>query len=263
MTMPTSDENVAYWNSRAKLGPESGTHDLIAVELERRAISRYVRDGMKALDVGCGNGGTLFSLGRMFPALRMVGIDSAKNMIDEAEMAQVRAEGPDRFIFTCTDLRDWSPYPFDLIYSQRCIINLPDWPSQRAAIERIIGWLRPGGKYLMVENLQEGVDEINGLRYSLGLPGIVPPWHNRYLRLAEIRDLAEDIKDERIAKLWDNPVIYSDMYYFLSRVVNAALAKADGKEPAYDSPVNLLALDLPGGLTTLHGQGVMWVWDKM
>ena len=53
---------------------------------------------------------------------------------------------------------------------------------------------------------------------------------------------------------------YSGVYYFLSRVVNAALAARAGKEPQYDSPVNKLALKLPG--IGIRGQGRIWLWRK-
>ena len=53
---------------------------------------------------------------------------------------------------------------------------------------------------------------------------------------------------------------YSSTYYFLSRIVNAALAAQEGKQPDYESPVNLLALNLPpiGDL----GQGRLWLWRR-
>ena len=52
----------------------------------------------------------------------------------------------------------------------------------------------------------------------------------------------------------------SSTYAFLSRVVNAWLAKKEGEEPSYDAPVNKLALELPafGGI----GQTKIWVWRK-
>ena len=46
----------AFWNGRAELGQLAGTRDVIAKQIEVDAISTYVRDGMRILEVGCGNG---------------------------------------------------------------------------------------------------------------------------------------------------------------------------------------------------------------
>ena len=75
------------WNARAALGAESGTRDLIAVELERRLIERYVTDGMHVIDVGCGNGETLIRLARRHPNMRAWGFAYAPAMIASARAA--------------------------------------------------------------------------------------------------------------------------------------------------------------------------------
>ena len=45
-----------HWDRQAAKGELSGTQDRIAKRLEMEAISRYVKDGMRVLDVGCGCG---------------------------------------------------------------------------------------------------------------------------------------------------------------------------------------------------------------
>ena len=144
---------------------------------------------------------------------------------------------------------------FDLIYTERALINLADWTAQRKAIISIGNRLRGGGLYVMCENSQDGLDKINVLREQVGLSTITPPWHNRYIRDAEVGEASlpglelEDI------------VYYSSTYYFLSRVVNAWLAQQEGKEPEYDAPINQLALQLDsfGDL----GQGRIWLWRNV
>lgn len=252
-----------HWNAQAALGVTSGTRDLIAVELERRAIAKHVKDGMRILDVGCGNGETALRLAREHK-IEIVGIDYAPYMIAAARANLAREacfEGCVRF--DCQDVLafgGWSQ-PFDLIYTQRCLVNLGTWERQRFAIERIVSWLKPGGSYLAVECCQDGLDGINELRAMVNLPAITPPWHNRYLRLSEMADLAWDL-DQRKLVHWVHTDNYSGGYYLLSRVVNAALAQQEGREPDYDSPINRLALELPAWITGRLGQGVMFVFKK-
>jgi len=143
---------------------------------------------------------------------------------------------------------------FDLIYTERMLINLPDWPAQKGAIIGLTKLLKPNGKYVMCENSQDGLDAINDMRVKAGLEKVIPPWHNRYIKDTEVNTLnIPGIKLEEIHH-------YSSTYYFLSRVVNAWLARQEGKEPSYEASVNQLALLLPpfGEI----GQGRIWIWQK-
>ena len=109
----------------------------------------------------------------------------------------------------------------------------------------------------MCENSQDGVDRLNRLRVPLGLPEIVPPWHNHYLTNDDIRGFAAALTDVEWIRGGGD---YSSTYYFLSRVVNAALAAQRGEEPAYDSEINRLALRLPSMGDV--GQGRIWLWRR-
>jgi ubiquinone/menaquinone biosynthesis C-methylase UbiE len=245
-----------YWNSRAGLGKWAGTQDLVAKELELRTIAEFVQPGMKVLDAGCGNGVAAIELARRFQ-VDITAIDYAADMVEAASQtaATVALVGTIRFREgDVTNLRDL-PRDFDLIYTERVLINLPDWETQKSAIKELTGLLRVGGVYAMLENSQDGLDKINALREQVGLQHIVAPWHNRYLKDSELQALTlQGVVLEKV-------ICHSSTYYFLSRVVNAWLAMREGKEPDYDSPVNELALQLPaiGDL----GQGRVWVWKRL
>ena len=250
-------EVQAFWKSRGGLGCWVGTQDLVAKQLEIEAVAGYVQDGMRVLDAGCGNGMTALELARRY-RIDVLGIDFAEEMITAATrlLAEQRHHLKGSVRFEVGEIGTWTPpaQAFDLIYTERLLINLPDWPAQRGAVGRLTEWLAVGGRYVMCENSQDGLDRINGLRAQVGLAAIIPPWHNRYLRDEEVKNaglpgvVLEGVND------------YSSTYYLLSRVVNAALAAQEGKEPDYDSPINRLALRLPsiGNL----GQGRIWLWRK-
>jgi ubiquinone/menaquinone biosynthesis C-methylase UbiE len=251
-----ADSVRAYWNSRAGLGKWAGTQDLIAKELELKTIAEFVRPGMKVLDAGCGNGVAAIELARRFQ-VDITAIDYSPDMIRAASETAASAPLVGTVDFREGDLTNLHNLSrdFDLIYTERVIINLSNWEAQKRAITELTGLLCAGGIYAMLENSQDGLDKINTLRQQVGLQPVAAPWHNRYLKDSELQTLS--IQGVTLEKV----IFYSSTYYFLSRVVNAWLASREGREPDYDSPVNELALQLPaiGDL----GQGRVWVWKRL
>ena len=251
----TDNDELCFWNDRSKLGVAAGSNDLIAKQIEIKAISSYVRAGMCILDFGCGNGITAIEIAKNLD-VDILGIDYAQDMITAAQTLTQTATLKGRVRFMVGDDQGLSRIRdrFDLVYSERTLINLRDWESQRRAIASLTSLLHPGGIYVMCENSHDGLDSINDLRERLGLKRIVPPWHNRYFCADEIDSL--DIPGVSLVEINH----YSSTYYLLSRVLNAALAAQDGREPAYDAPINQLALNLPS--LGQWGQGKIWVWRR-
>ncbi len=250
---------LEFWEERAKHLEKAGTNDLLAKQLEIEAIANYLRDGMHVLDVGCGNGVTAIELARRF-RIQITGLDFAAEMIAAGTRAQDRAKLKGTLRFQVADIRDPLIVSahlgrYDLVYTERVLINLADWPSQRRAIVDIASFLKVGGLYVMCENSQDGLGEINNLREMVGLYRIEPPWHNRYLRDSEINSEKFDTLE------LEQVVHYGSTYYFLSRIVNAALAATQGTEPDYLSLINQLALRLPPLFK--FGQGRIWLWRKI
>lgn len=244
-----------HWNARAGLGLEAGTQDVMVKQLEIDTIAKYIHDGMKILDIGCGNGVTAIEMARRHE-VNILGIDFAEEMVKAANeiLSTVQLRGSVRFEIGDVNKLEKFKEKFDLIYTERTLINLPDWPAQKKAIGKIVSLLTDGGIYVMCENSQDGLDKINSLRKLVGLNPITPPWHNRYFWDAEI--LATKLPNAKLEAV--NP--FSSTYYFLSRVVNAWLAAQDNKEPRYDAPVNQLALQLPAIGDT--AQNKIWLWRK-
>jgi ubiquinone/menaquinone biosynthesis C-methylase UbiE len=246
----------AFWNSRAALGEAAGSRDIVAKRLEIEAIASYVRDGMRVLDAGCGNGVTAIELAGRYD-IEILGIDFASAMIEAAAGMLQGHSLKGRLRFDVGEVRRLAHLrgSFDLVYTERVLINLSDWPAQKDAISAIGDALADGGIYVMCENSQDGLDQTNLLRERIGLSAVTPPWHNRYLRDAEIEQAKfPNLRLERID-------YFSSTYYFLSRVVNAWQSVQAGREPDYSDPINHLALRLPtfGKL----GQGRIWVWRKI
>lgn len=252
----TEDRVLEHWNQRATLAERAGSNDLVAKELEIRAISSHIKDGMVVAEFGCGNGTTALELLSKHD-IELHCYDFSPDMIKSARKLADESGMGTRVSFAVCDVRNEPELDrkFDAIYSERMIINLPDWDSQAKAINYLIRHLNVGGRYLMCENSKPGLDKLNELRFSAGLEAILPPWHNVYLEDAQVAAL--QAPRARLAQV--EP--FSATYYFLSRVVNAWLSKRDGTQPSYDAPVNQLALELPpfGDCS----QGKLWVFEKL
>lgn len=249
------DPTLDFWNNRATLKARAGSDDIIAKGLEIEALARRLHDGLVLAEFGCGNGITAVELARRF-SIVIHAYDFSAGMIKEARQNAEEAGLANRVRFEVADIRA-SPTlepNFDVVYTERMLINLPDWETQARAIRAMADHLRPGGRLLLCENSRTGLDILNTFRRAAGLDAITPPWHNVYL------------DDEAMAAL-DVPCChleaveaYSATYYFLSRVVNAWLARQEGREPAYDAPVNQLAMLLPSFGDC--AQGKLWIWRR-
>jgi ubiquinone/menaquinone biosynthesis C-methylase UbiE len=204
------------------------------------------------LEVGCGTGDTARLLVRTIPRLDLLAVDGAARMIAAAKS---RPYPSTRLRFKVCDALQLPDGRFDLILTQRCLINLPTWALQKQALDAIAARLVPGGRYVMCEHAQGGLDAINQTRQSIGLPVIERPWHNRYIQhdeLHQIRGMA--LVDVRC---------FSAEYYFLSRIVNAKIAQMKHAEPSYDAPINQVALALDGAVVAgRYAQARVWIWQR-
>jgi SAM-dependent methyltransferase len=134
------------------------------------------------------------------------------------------------------------PQKFDVVLSERCLINLPNWEEQREGLRRMREHLNVDGHLILVENFKGGLAQLNRLRASLDLPPISERWHNNYLPDDEFEEFIADRRNGFNIRRREN---IGNLYYILSRVLYAKLAADAGVEPAYDHPINEIAAKLP------------------
>lgn len=255
-TLSQSKKIRDFWNARSNLENHAGTDDLILKQLEVKAIISYIKDGLSILDIGCGNGITAIEIAHRFN-VSIIGIDFSDKMINAALLDKLNKPLIGNVEFKTGDVCAIPVFneAFDLIYTERTLINLPNWRMQRQAIVNIASLLKNNGLYIMCEHSQDGLDKMNICRKAVSLSPIVPPWHNRYLRDNELQTANfKSLKLEDIN-------YFSSTYYFLSRIVNAWQASQEKQEPKYEAPVNQLALQLPP--IGDFGQGRIWMWRKI
>jgi SAM-dependent methyltransferase len=122
------------------------------------------------------------------------------------------------------DLLDLSDYinRFTLVITQRVVINFMSWEEQEQVIQNIWATLRPGGRYLMIENTFEGFEALNAVRRSFGLANIpFHDWHNLFLHYDKFIQFIDD-------KFIVEGTRTFNLYYLLTRVFTNMIASFEG-----------------------------------
>lgn len=237
-----------FWGEQAlKHGSDylATVPDKFVKELEIANISKYFPSeskGLRILDIGCGNGFSTLRYAQEYGESEFIGVDYSKEMIGQAQAAKIQQKKllkSDVNFFVGDVLKlNFDNEEFDIITSDRCLINLISIEHQQRAIEEICRVLKKGGKYIMCEDTQEGLAKINDLRLLANLSTIKNHWHNLYISEEK---LLPYIKRFFHILVIDN---FSSTYYIGSRIFNALSAK-DREHPNYLSFINEVAVKLP------------------
>jgi len=219
--------------------PCSTMEDEIVRQRELELIVQFVaatarasgKKSRRVLDLGCGNGYALEQVRRTHPAHRYWGLDFSQELL-----AVARARKLPHCDLRLGDARAL-PYEsawFDLVYSERCLINILDWEGQKKALNEVYRVLRPGGFYLMIECFTDGLENNNRARRELGLPDIKEAYHNRYIQkelfLKAIQGRFEALEPESLdghTRGYHFRSNFLSSHYFVSRVLYPAVLKGE------------------------------------
>lgn len=231
-----------YWDSRASgdASVQSTTQDVYLREIEYRVLHERMlhRNPSSVADLGCGDGRTTARLADAFPAIAFEGYDYASAMVANAQGNSRHRDLPN-VRFSQGDATQGLPGGFDLIYTTRCLINLPSWDLQKLALRHIHAALHEGGCYLMVENFREGHDNFNRIRASHGLGEIAIRPHNYFFERERLIDFLSPLFELR------EELNISSTYYLMSRIVYARMCADQGLSPDYFDDHHRLAAGLP------------------
>jgi SAM-dependent methyltransferase len=252
------DSIRSYWNERAALDPtaQSTTQDIYLRDIEYRVlrnVSELVRP-RRVIDIGCGDALTTAKLAKELPETSFVGCDYSENMIRNAAR-NIERLGVSNLQVSIADVTESVPGGlFDLAYTTRCLINLPTWDLQLAALDRIADCLKEGGHYAMIENFIEGQRAFNELRLEFGLEPIAVRDHNNFFNIGQIRDKLKG-KFDLIESL-----NISSSYYLISRLVYSKICQLNNVEPDYLDPHHEWGARLP--FSGEYGPVRLMLWQK-
>lgn len=172
--MEKNKEVLDYWND-----PNiESMYDKNLINLEIDLISSQIMSGSTILDAGCGEGeGTLdYS---MIPRTTVYAADFSETRL---EKAKERLKDRQNVKLLKIDFLDNFEFDteFDVIVSQRFLINLMDFELQKDVILRLSKVLKKGGKLIMLEGSLDGVKQLNDFRKIYGLQPIPVKWHNKF-----------------------------------------------------------------------------------
>jgi len=250
-------DNYKFWESRANLGFTSCTNDVLLKKLEMSEINKHIFDNAEVLDIGCGNGITAMNICENY-SVNIDAFDFSEKLISEAKKMYdpQSLKGIINF-FNLNMLNiETLTKKYDIIITERAIINLKDFSEQKSTIIKIFQLLNENGIFLMCENSIDGLNAINDYREQLNLPIIKPPFHNKYFNESDINSI--NYENINLEKKYS----FTSSYYFLSRVINAHIAKINNKEPEYESDINKIALLLKP-LDLDIGQTKLWIWRNI
>jgi ubiquinone/menaquinone biosynthesis C-methylase UbiE len=219
--------------------PTATMADVTTRAKEIAALLSHLKTGDRCLEVGCGNGAGSLQIART-KKLSMTCIDFSTDLIQLA-MKQPKSGVKGKLRFRQQDVLDLEEKAvFDVVFTERCIINLLDWNDQKEALRRMARALRKGGRLLLLEAYKDGLETLNRARQELGLPAIPPAYHNLHLDRAAV---TEFLNGENLDfKAEDN---FLSSYYFGTRVLYPALARAGGRDVIYNSVFGSFFATLP------------------
>ena len=221
------------------LAPTATMADATTRAKEVAALLSYLKTGDRCLEVGCGNGAGSLQIART-KKLSMTCIDFSPDLIALA-MQQPKTGVKGSLRFRQQDVLQLDERAvFDIVFTERCIINLLDWNDQKEALRRMTKAVKKGGLLLLLEAYKDGLEELNRARHEVGLPPIPPAYHNLHLDKGAV---TEYLRGEGFELKEENNFLSS--YYFGSRVLYPAVAKATGEEIVYNSAFGAFFAALP------------------
>ena len=238
----TEDDVHEYWESQAKTHKSSylaTVPDLYSHQKEIQVFKKYLKDDIRVLEFGCGNGILSRELSRAYRFQSYVGVDYSSSMVAECQRGvegDFVGKPPD---YHTGNVLTYRPRrPVDYVLTDRCLINLGNHEQQVKALINIHGCLNEGGTFLMAECSKLSLANLNAARKKYSLPPIPERWHNSYLNEGRL------LKDIRSYFTLDTVDSFNSSYFLISRTLNACIDTGE-QGPDYLSDINRLASMLP------------------
>lgn len=149
---------------------------LLSAEID--LIRRRIPPNSLVLDAGCGEGeGTL-----VYAQVPGVIVHAADFSGTRLKKAAQRLAGRSNVLLKKIDFLEKNPLDqdYDVIVSQRFLINITDWSLQQQVLKVLVAHLKPQGKLLVSEGCRNEADALNGVRSLWGLKPIPDRWNNLF-----------------------------------------------------------------------------------
>ena len=133
------NEILEFWDREET----ESMYDKLLLNQEIDLISKYIPKGSKILDAGCGEGEGTFVYSKI-PNVTIHAADFSETRVQKAE--QNLSDRKNIKFFKIDFLNDYQlDRDYDVIISQRFLINLMKWEKQKKIIKDFIGMIRKSG----------------------------------------------------------------------------------------------------------------------
>lgn len=258
-----------HWSSMAaKFGKQlyattkCPTIKLLEIAALRRAIARKwnASDMFDILEPGCGNGVNCIALADAFPRACFKGSDYVPEMVMAARQLAVEVggiAGSPTCNFVIGDVMTGAPGKFDVIFTDRCLINLNTIEKQKQAITGLASNLKPGGMLLLIENCKQTHASQNTLREVVGLEPRKAVDYNLFFDEPEILNHVRGLA-LHLEGIEDFGSLHDILLYVLVPAIN-------GGEIDYHHPIieagTKIAKELPNAFGA-YGQNRLYIFTK-
>lgn len=241
-------------------------------KLEITAIAQSIKTLQKTdkiatvLEVGCGNGYNLIGLTSQFPAINFTGIDFSEGMIKNANKLKADLqldnnsyyEGNILKLDENKNLED----AYDMVFTNRCIINLNTLELQLEALSNLKNKVRDHGYIVLVENSTKTHGNQNDCRQALGLEKRIPDGYNLFIDEEKFLDYAKGDLNLELIDTLDFGSLHDMMLYVLIPKINGG--KTDYAHPLMDAVTELLLNIDPSKMGSFgdFGQNRLYLFKK-
>lgn len=214
---PDREKIDAYWEDPTTVS----LVDKNLRELETQFVLSHLSGGDELADFGCGDGESTVHYAAKVKsclALERSGLlrTRAEYRFNEAGLTNVGVVNGD--LQGLLDYEGW----FTACVTQRVLINFMSWPEQQHVLNNVWKALKPGGRYILIENTFEGFEALNAVRRAMGLDNIIlHDWHNYFLHEKLFREFLD-------GKFVIEKHQTFGLYYLFTRVFLNMFAKFEG-----------------------------------
>lgn len=200
-------------------------------KIEIELACKYLMPTDTIADIGCGDGKATVEYAKKVK--NCVAIERSSYLLNLAKKNGAKDRLKNTTYVKGDILRLNVKGEFDVIITQRLLINLLSWKEQQRGLINIYNALKPGGRYIMIENTTDSANALNEMRSDVGIPPIPQHWHNRFFEYDKLEKFLEG--KFQIIKVWD-----LGLYYFLTRVYTQMFASFKGfgvnavKDPIFE-----------------------------
>ena len=180
------------WSETFKTELQATTKTATIKKLEIASLARALEkifytssDKLNILEVGCGNGYNCYALAELFSHCNFTGVDYISGMIENAKKNQIRNKNAnlDFLIGDAINLKENQNLKenYDIVFTDRCIINLNTHELQCKALDQMIHKLKSNGHLIILENFIQSHAKQNACRAMVGLSERKPSEFNVFL----------------------------------------------------------------------------------